>query len=143
MNASFHELMGLENNGIILFDGVCNLCNNSVDFVISRDPERYFRYASLQSESGAYYVHKFKIDTRKVDSVLLVKNDKIYQKSTAALRIARKLKSPVKLLYVFIVVPPFIRNIVYDFIARNRYRWFGKRETCRLPTNEERDMFLP
>lgn len=143
MASSLHKLMGLENNGIVLFDGVCNLCNSSVDFVISRDNKQYFRYASLQSESGAYYVHKFQIDTQKVDSVLLVEHDRIYQKSTAALRIARKLKSPLRLLYVFIIVPPFIRNVVYDIIARNRYRWYGKRETCRLPTHEEQHLFLP
>lgn len=140
---SLISLMKLENNGIILFDGVCNLCNNSVDYVIRKDPDRYFRFASLQSESGAFFIQKYEIDTRKIDSVLLVENEKIYYKSTAALKIAKKMKGPVKLLYGFIIVPPFIRNVVYDIIAKNRYRWFGKRETCRLPTNEERELFLP
>lgn len=128
--------------GIILFDGVCNLCNASINFVIDRDKNRYFRYSALQSESGATFLEKFQMPTRVFSSIILVEGDKYYTRSTAALRIARKMDGLWPLMYGFIIIPPFIRNFVYDIIARNRYKWFGKEETCRIPTPELKSLFL-
>jgi predicted DCC family thiol-disulfide oxidoreductase YuxK len=127
---------------IILFDGVCTLCNQSVDFIIQRDAKDTFKFASLQSESAKNLLKPFTVNTEKLDSVLLIKNGKLYQKSSAALQIARQLSGGWKLMYGFIIIPRFLRNFVYDIIAKNRYRWFGKKETCRLPTPEERAKFL-
>ena len=130
------------NKGIILFDGVCNFCNSSVDFIIKRDPKQNFRFASLQSEIGQELVKQSNINTDKVDSLILVSGERFFIKSTAALKIAQKLQFPWNLSYVFLIIPGFVRNIAYDFIARNRYRFFGKKETCRIPTPEERARFL-
>lgn len=123
---------------IILFDGVCNLCNGSVQFVIERDKQQHFRFAALQSKIGQEHQQK----VGKVDSILLVENGKIYQKSTAALRIARHLDGFWGVFYIFIIVPPFIRNAVYDYIARNRYKWFGKQDSCWMPTPDLKKLFL-
>ncbi|MGB1121812.1 MAG: thiol-disulfide oxidoreductase DCC family protein [Saprospiraceae bacterium] len=129
----------MEKHPIILFDGVCNLCNGAVQFIIERDKKRQFRFASLQSDFGQQYQQQV---GAAVDSILLVKNDKIYQKSSAALRIARHLDGLWPLLFLFIIVPPFIRNSIYDWIARNRYRWFGKQDSCWLPTPDLKALFL-
>jgi predicted DCC family thiol-disulfide oxidoreductase YuxK len=128
--------------GIILFDGVCNLCNASINFVIDRDKQRYFRYAALQSDSGTSYLKKFEMPSDVFNSIVLVEGEKYYTRSTAALRIAKKMDGLWPLLYVFIIIPPFIRNAVYDFIAKNRYKWFGKEEFCRIPTPELKSLFL-
>ncbi len=127
---------------IVLFDGVCNLCNQSVDFIVQRDKKDVFKFASLQSEFAQNLLKPFPIDAQKLDSVLLVKGGKLYQKSSAALQIARQLGGGWRLMYGFIIVPRFLRDFVYNIIAKNRYRWFGKKETCRLPTPEERAKFL-
>ncbi|MBA3985033.1 MAG: thiol-disulfide oxidoreductase DCC family protein [Flavobacteriales bacterium] len=127
---------------IILFDGVCNLCNNSVVFIIKRDKKDIFRFAAIQSEEGEKLIQKHQIDTSKTDSIILVEGDSYSVKSTAALRIARNLKGINPVLYIFIVLPAFIRNWVYDFIAKNRYRWFGKKDSCMIPTPELRSKFL-
>lgn len=132
----------MDKHPIILFDGVCNLCNNSVQFVIERDKQRQFRFASLQSEIGQQYQAQAGLPKGELGTVLLVKNGKIYKKSSAALRIARQLDGLWSLLFVFIIIPPFIRNAVYDFIARNRYRWFGKQDSCWLPTPDLKVLFL-
>ncbi len=129
----------MEKHPIILFDGVCNLCNGAVQFIIERDKKQQFRFASLQSDFGQQYQQQV---GAAVDSILLVKNDKIYQKSSAALRIARHLDGLWSLLFLFIIVPPFIRNSIYDWIARNRYRWFGKQDSCWLPTPDLKALFL-
>lgn len=131
-----------ETHKIILFDGVCNLCNGSVTFVIKRDSKNRFKYAALQSEAGQALIQKHHIDTEKTDSIILIDNDKAYIKSTAALRIAKNLSGGWPLLYVFIIVPTFLRNWVYDWVARNRYTWFGKKESCMIPTPELKDKFL-
>jgi len=125
------------NHGIVLFDGVCNLCNSSVQFIIKRDTKDYFRFDSLQS-----YIEKGNSLPINEDSIILIENGQFYSRSTAALRIAKRLNGLWKLLYVFIIVPPFIRNAVYDYIARNRYRWFGKQDSCMMPTAEMREKFL-
>ena len=131
-----------QDSPIILFDGVCNLCNASVNFVIDRDPRGIFRFAALQSEVARPMLEKQGLTDEALDSIVLLEKDKIYRRSTAALRIAKRLKGVWPLLYLFIVVPPPLRNAVYDWIARNRYRWFGKSETCRVPTPELQERFL-
>jgi predicted DCC family thiol-disulfide oxidoreductase YuxK len=133
----------MENNkSLILFDGVCNLCNSSVQFILLRDKKDRFRFASLQSDYGQSILKQYNLPTDKFNSLALVENGKIYQRSTGALRIARKLKGLWPMLYGFIIVPPFIRNFVYDIIAKNRYRWFGKKEECMLPRPEWKQKFL-
>ncbi len=128
---------------VVLFDGVCNLCNSTVHFIIARDPKAYFRFAPLQSASAAALLgDKAPGADVAPDSVMLVEDGKVYQASTAALRVARKLSGAWKLLYAFIVVPRFVRDPVYYLIARNRYRWFGKSDACWLPTPELRSRFL-
>jgi predicted DCC family thiol-disulfide oxidoreductase YuxK len=133
----------MENNkSLILFDGVCNLCNSSVQFILLRDKKDRFRFASLQSDYGQSILKQYNLPTEQFDSLALVENGKLYKKSSGALRIARRLNSLWPMLYAFIIVPPFIRNFVYDFIAKNRYRWFGKKEECMLPRPEWRQKFL-
>ena len=127
---------------IILFDGVCNLCNSSITFVIKHDPKDLFRYAPLQSDLGKSLINKHQIDAEKVDSIILVDQDKAYTKSSAALRIARSLSGGYPLLAAFLIIPPFLRNLVYDYIARNRYTWYGKKESCMIPTPELKAKFL-
>ena len=132
-----------ENNKIILFDGICNLCNNSVLFVIKRDKKDLFRYASLQSEIGQQRVRERGIDTSQVDSIILIEPGVAYfTKSDAALEIAQDLGGLWKLSSVFNWIPKSIRDVVYDFVARNRYKWFGKKEACMVPTPELRAKFL-
>jgi len=129
-------------NPIVLFDGVCNLCNGSVQFIIRHDRQGRFRFASLQSPVGQDLQTRFGMDPGRLDSVLLVEGDRWYQESDAALRIARGMSGAWKALAVFRVIPRPIRDAVYRLIARNRYRWFGKQETCWLPTPELRGRFL-
>ncbi len=132
-----------ENKQLILFDGVCNLCNSSVQFVIKHDKKKQFLFASLQSDTGTKIIDHFKIDREKTDSILLfTKSGKIYSRSTAALLIASKLKFPINVLILFIIIPPFIRNVVYNYIAKNRYKWYGKKEACYIPTPELKARFL-
>ena len=132
----------MKEHPIIIFDGVCHLCNSSVDFVMRRDKQRQFRYTANQMEAGQTILRAHGLDPEQIHTVYLQENGRLYSKSTAALRIARRLGFPWSLAWVFMIIPAFLRNIVYDFIARNRYKWFGKKETCRLPTPEERALFL-
>ncbi|MDN4165424.1 DCC1-like thiol-disulfide oxidoreductase family protein [Cytophagales bacterium LB-30] len=128
---------------VVLFDGVCNLCNGAVDFIISRDKKDYFLFASLQSEHAKGIIAPHFSHTTVPDSILLWENNVLYTKSLAALRIAKSLPGAWPILYyIGILFPRVIRDAVYDFIARNRYRWFGKSATCRLPTEAERSKFL-
>lgn len=127
---------------MVLFDGVCNLCNASVDFILERDSKSIFRFASLQSEAGQELLRRFRLPTEEHRSLVLVEGDRFFTRSSAALLIARRLDGFWPLLYAFIVVPRFLRDAVYDLFARNRYRWFGRRDTCRVPTPEERGRFL-
>jgi predicted DCC family thiol-disulfide oxidoreductase YuxK len=130
------------NHHIVLFDGVCNLCNDSVNFIIRHDPKNTFKFAALQSDIGAELIKNHHIDPNKTDSIVLIQGAEHYIKSSAALRIARELSGGYALLFAFIIIPPFIRNWVYDFIARNRYKWYGRKESCMVPTAELRDRFL-
>lgn len=129
---------------VVLFDGVCNLCNSSVQFIIDRDPKGTLRFASLQSEAAAKLLRQHDLTPPEgdPDSILLVEDGAVYSHSSAALRIARRLSGVWSVLYVFMLVPRPLRDLVYRFIARNRYRWFGKSEMCRVPTPELRERFL-
>nr|WP_026690407.1 DCC1-like thiol-disulfide oxidoreductase family protein [Alteribacter aurantiacus] len=128
---------------VILFDGECNFCDGSVQFMIPRDPRRVFSFASLQSEEGQALLKKYDVP-RGVDSMILIDEDQeeFHMRSGAALRIARELTRPWNLAYPLIIIPYPIRDSVYNLIARNRLNWFGKREACRMPTPEERERFL-
>lgn len=127
---------------IILFDGICNLCNAAIQFVIKRDPAAVFSFASLQSDAGQQLLKKFDLPVSELNSFVLIQHDQSFTRSTAALKVAKQLKGPTKLLYGFIIVPAFIRNFVYKIIAANRYRWFGKRDSCMLPSIELKERFL-
>jgi predicted DCC family thiol-disulfide oxidoreductase YuxK len=129
-------------HALILFDGVCNFCNSSVNIVLRRDKKDYFRFAPLQSPTGQEILRKNKMDPAGLESIVLVEKDKIYTRSVAALRVAKKLSGAWPLFYAFVIVPPFIRDIVYQFIAKNRYRWFGKKESCMIPTPDVRRKFV-
>lgn len=127
---------------VILFDGVCNLCSSVVQFVIKRDPKNLFRFASLQSNFGKNLLQTFDLSTKTFNSFILYKDGKIYTKSTGALLVAKELSGVWPLLSIFIIVPPFLRNTVYNFIARNRYQWFGKKDVCYIPSPEIKKVFF-
>ena len=127
---------------IILFDGVCNLCNGAINFIIERDKKNVFKFATLDSQIAKDLSEKYSIDLSKVDSIILISNKKAFTKSSAALHIAKDLSAAWPLLYSFMVFPKFIRNAVYDFIAKNRYKWFGKKDSCMIPTPELKAKFL-
>jgi predicted DCC family thiol-disulfide oxidoreductase YuxK len=126
----------------ILFDGVCNLCNGFVQFVIARDPTAQFRFGALTSPAAARVLREAGVTGPLPDSVILIEEGRVYFRSDAPLRIARHLTFPWPLLYGFAIVPRFIRDPVYDFIAARRYRWFGRREVCMVPTPELQGRFL-
>ncbi|MBS4218164.1 thiol-disulfide oxidoreductase DCC family protein [Bacillus sp. FJAT-49711] len=128
-------------SALILFDGQCNFCNSSVQFIIKRDNGGHFQYASLQSEYGQSLLKKYKIPA-DTDSLVLIENKAAYIKTTAALRICKKMNSPMKWLYLFIFIPPPIRDLFYNIFAKYRYKWFGKTESCMLPSPEIRKRFL-
>lgn len=127
---------------IILFDGVCNLCDKSIQFILKRDHEQKFMFASLQGEKGQEILQRFGMSRKNLSSFVLVDKGNIYTRSTAVLRTLKSLGGGWKLLYGLIIIPPFLRNALYDFIAKNRYKWFGKKEECRLPTPELKARFL-
>jgi len=127
---------------IILFDGVCNFCNGAVNFVIDRDQAGYFKFAALQSEAGEELLERHSIDKIETDSVILIEDDEAYTHSSAALRIVRRLPGAWPLLYGFIVLPEAIRDWAYKLFARSRYRLFGRREECMIPTPDVRARFL-
>ncbi|MCE2732294.1 MAG: thiol-disulfide oxidoreductase DCC family protein [Chryseotalea sp.] len=126
---------------IVFFDGVCNLCTKSVQFIIERDKKKVFQFSSLQS-AYAKRTLGFEATLQPPQSLLLVKENKVYSKSTAALLIAKELKGAWPLLTIFFIIPPFIRNYVYDWIAKNRYAWFGKTDQCWLPDPTLHQLFL-
>ncbi|RLZ07545.1 thiol-disulfide oxidoreductase DCC family protein [Faecalibacter macacae] len=127
---------------IILFDGVCNLCNSSVQFIIERDTKNVFLFSSLQSDFGQKILKENNLNEENFDSIILIDEDKIYQKSDAALRIAKELQSPIKYFNLFLILPQFLRDFGYDLIAKNRYKFFGKQESCWIPTEELKNKFL-
>lgn len=121
---------------ILLFDGVCNLCISIVQFIIKRDPKGKFKFASLQSESGQALLKKFGLPTNDIDSIVFINGDKYYLKSSAGLHVLKELGGVWKLFYVFIIFPGPLRDFMYNTIAKTRYRIFGKRDTCMVPTTE-------
>lgn len=127
---------------IILFDGVCNLCNKSVQFVIEHDEQNYFKFASLQSNFGQTFLKENKLNQTTFDSIIYIEDDKYYTKSSAALKIAKHLDKNISWLNYFSVVPKPIRDFFYNIIAKNRYKFFGKQESCWLPTKELKAKFL-
>lgn len=127
---------------VVLFDGVCNLCNSFVQFVIKYDKNERFKFASLQSDFAEKALSNFFMDSQKMSTVILLENGKLYSRSTAALRILNSLNGLWPLLYVFIIVPAFIRDVVYNLIAKNRYKWFGKKDSCMVPSPELQRRFL-
>jgi predicted DCC family thiol-disulfide oxidoreductase YuxK len=127
---------------VVLFDGVCNLCNGTVQFIIARDPSARFHFAALGSEAAQRVLADAGVSGPLPDSVALVEGGQVYTRSNAALRIARRLPFPWPMMAGFMVVPRPLRDMVYDLIARHRYRWFGKRDACMLPTPEIRKRFL-
>jgi predicted DCC family thiol-disulfide oxidoreductase YuxK len=131
-----------EGKSIIFFDGVCNLCNASVNFIIKHDIKKHFLFASLQSDVAKEILLHYNLKKIKLDSIILLENDKIYDKSTAALKIGRKLNNGIFLVYGFILIPKFIRDYLYNYIATNRYKWYGKKESCMLPTKDLKSRFL-
>ena len=134
--------MEIKQHPVLLFDGVCNLCNSSVQFIIERDPDALFRFASLQSEEGQSLLQAFDNRPEDLSSVVLIQDGQLYARSDAALKVARQLKGLWPLLYAFIVIPRRIRDAVYNWIAKNRYRWFGKQDACMMPTPGMSSRFL-
>jgi predicted DCC family thiol-disulfide oxidoreductase YuxK len=132
-----------ETYAIILFDGVCNLCNNMVQRIIRNDPKGYFKFASLQSKAGQRLLRNYGLAVAETpESIVLFEQDKVYQQSTAALRIAARLEGGYRFLKPLRFIPAFLRDRIYHLIARNRYRWWGKKETCMLPTPGLQHRFL-
>lgn len=128
---------------VVLFDGECNLCNASVRFIIDHDPHGRYKFAPLQSAAGRTLIRAHNLDADQLGSVVLIEGGAAHKKSDAALRIARGLGGAWSIVFALIFVPRFIRDAVYSFVARNRYRWFGKRDECMVPTPEMRGRFLP
>lgn len=127
---------------IVLFDGVCNLCSSSVQFILKRDKKNQFLFGSLQGKYGQDALQKFGLPQDEFNSFMLLEGGELYTKSSGALRMLKYLGGGWQLLYVFIIIPKFIRDAVYSVIAKNRYRWFGKKEECWLPTPEIKKKFL-
>lgn len=130
------------NHLIILFDGVCNYCNGWVNFYLRHDKKNKLRFAPLQSARGKEFLEKHHIDPALLNSVVLIENNKAYVKSSAGLRPFKYLNGIYPFMCVFLIVPAFIRDFFYDIIARNRYKWWGKRESCMVPTEDIKNKFL-
>lgn len=132
-----------EGKMLILFDGVCHFCNDSVRFIMKRDKNNLYYFASLQSKLGQQMTDERGIDTEKIDSIILIDPGNVYYiKSTAALEIAKNLSGLWPLFGIFLYLPEGLRNWVYDYVARHRYQWFGKMDACPMPKPEERERFL-
>ena len=131
-------------NKIILYDGVCNMCDSTVQFILNRDQKKEIYYAGLQSAAAKQLLNGYgvKINNEQLGTVYYLKNGKVYTKSTAILKVSAELKGAWPLMAIFLIVPKFIRDGVYDFIAKNRYKWFGRKDYCVLPSAEERSHFL-
>ncbi len=130
------------NEHIILFDGVCNLCHSSVQFVIKHDKKNKFKFAALQSDSGQTLLKKFDLPLNDFNSFVYIQGGQYYLKSSAVLKVAKKLGGGWKLLYGFLIIPKFIRDFFYNIVAQSRYRVFGKQDSCMIPTPELKQRFL-
>lgn len=139
-----NQLKTLQNEQLqlVVFDGVCNFCNSWVEFLIKRDPKKRFNFAPLQSDLGKEIKAKYYISEKDCDSILYIKGKKLFVKSTAALNILKDLGGFWTLFYAFIIIPKGIRNYFYDVIAKNRYKWFGKKDQCMIPSEDTRNRFL-
>lgn len=140
MNNSFSNLPN--DKKIILFDGVCNFCNFWVNYVIEKDKNDLFRFASLQSELGKSVLRQLNLSENILDTFVLLDEKKYFLRSTAALKVVKDIKSWLKVLYPLIILPGFLRDWVYNLVAKNRYKIFGKSEFCRIPSEEEKSKFI-
>ncbi|MED4829387.1 thiol-disulfide oxidoreductase DCC family protein [Bacillus atrophaeus] len=130
-------------NRVLLFDGVCNLCNGAVQFIIKRDPDGLISFSSLQSETGQRLLKLNELPTEHFDSFVFIEDGKVYTKSTAAIKVFRHLRGAWRFSVVLLAVPRPVRNMVYSLIAKNRYKWFGKKNECMLPSPAIKKRFLP
>ncbi len=133
---------GVQPSPVLLFDGVCNLCTGLVQWVIEHDPDGVIRFASLQSDAGQHLLDEHDLPSSAFETMVLVENDEVYTKSSAALRLAKHLGLPYALLYPAVIIPRGVRDRVYDVVANNRYEWFGQRDTCMRPTPDLQDRFI-
>ena len=136
------SMASMSSKYIVLFDGVCNLCNGSVQFILKRDRNRKFLFGSLQGKTGQEYLRKYHLPTDQFHSFMLIEANVLYTQSTAVLRVLKHLGRGWQLLYLFIYLPQVLRDGLYKLIATNRYRLFGKKDACRVPTPDERERFL-
>lgn len=127
---------------VILFDGLCNFCNGAVNFIIRRDKKKQLKFAALQSEAGQQLLKRYNLPVSEFESFVLIEEDKVYTKSAAALKLCKHLTALWPLVYGLIIVPPIVRDGIYKWIAKNRYKWFGKKEQCMIPSPEIRNRFL-
>ena len=134
--------MPTSQQAVLLFDGVCNLCNGFVQFVVKRDPQGIFKFTSLQSEAGQQLMQDHGFNPDKINTVILIKNGKAYSRSDVPLQVVRLFSGLWPLLYIFIIIPKGIRDFIYDWVAKNRYKWFGKKDQCMIPTPELKERFL-
>lgn len=130
------------NQSVILFDGVCNFCNYWVNFIIDRDKQNVFKFAALQSEKGEEFLDKYNLPKSDFDSFILIADNKVFKKSSAAFEIAKHLSGWPKVLIPFNILPHSLTDLIYNFVAKNRYIFFGKKDSCRIPTKEEKSKFL-
>ncbi|RYG73354.1 thiol-disulfide oxidoreductase DCC family protein [Lentibacillus lipolyticus] len=128
-------------NNIILFDGECNFCDHSIQFIIKKDKKAIFKFAAIQSDAGQKIIRNFNVPD-SINSLILIKNNKCYFKSSAVLRICKKLTGVWKIFYCLLIIPKWLRDYVYGIVAKNRYKWFGKKDSCMLPSPEIRNRFL-
>ena len=143
MNSKASNLIEIPSDKpILLFDGVCNLCNNSVQFIIKRDTQAKIRFASLQSEVGQQLLQQQGYPQEDFDTAILIDKGKVYDRSSVGLQVVRKLDGLWPLFYIFIILPKPIRDIIYNWIAKNRYKWFGKEESCMMPSPDLRSRFI-
>ena len=134
--------MQINSNRIVYFDGVCNLCESSVQFIIRKNKKKNIQFASLQGSHGQAFLKENNFDTSEFSSLVYVENGKIYTKSSGALRITKQLKGLWPMIICFLIIPKFIRDGVYTYVAKNRYKWYGKKTSCWLPTPELKKRFL-
>ncbi|GAB6988208.1 thiol-disulfide oxidoreductase DCC family protein [Paenibacillus pini] len=142
MNNNLNPVQGPSGQSIVLMDGVCNLCQGLTQFIIRRDTSGYFKFASLQSDMGQSLLKQGGLQADVLDTFVLIEDGQYYTRSTAALRMVKHLNKPWPILYGLVIIPRFLRNGIYRWVSRNRYRWFGKEDKCMLPTPEIRDRFL-
>ena len=132
----------LKKKQLVLFDGHCLLCNRIILFIIKKDPEAVFQFASLESEIGKKICAQYLSNINPINSFVLIQNNIAFTKSTAALKVAKQLKGCSKLLYVCIIIPPVFRDVIYNLIASNRIKWFGRQESCMTPTDNISSRFI-